>query len=375
MKKICVTTLLSLGLLLTACTQAPESVKSNNHETKDVNKAGMVSAENVWNDLDDAYNTEYTKFKLPEKNLIKQEKFDEIYSAKVTYTNVEDDENWYLERIPKFEEAMGATVSGEPEKKKKCCYDHNDENYTVLLTRYGCGNITLKKLWESTQMSDLVKSCIINRNEDILDDNETNAVKKAEELSKKTNKVFDNEFESVPVFLQESIKNSNTHIRVYLQSYYNGVGIYPASAIYGDSDYTSDSNGRAVMYIKHYADFKNGELENFNSGNSYKTIDKTKLDNVVSFKSACDILEKELSSNMNMEFDDVKLWYEPRGKELDGTREDYGEDKDIYLTPKWYFLMYDNTNLVNGYSYAYYVYYVTVDCVTGEIHVIMPGGN
>lgn len=331
MKKVCVTALLSLGLLLTSCTQAPESVKSNNHETENVSKAGMVSAENVWNDLDDAYNAGYTKFKLPEKSLIKQEKFDEIYSAKVTYTNVEDDENWYLERIPKFEEAMGATVSGEPEKKGKCCYDHNDENYTVLLTRYGCGNITFNKLYEMTQMSDLVKSCIINRNEDILDDDETNAVKQAEELSQKTNKVFDNEFDSVPVFLDESIKNSNTHIQVFLQSYYNGVGIYPASVIYGDDDYMSDSNGRRIMWIKHYADFNNGKLENFNSGHSYKTIDKTKLDNVVSFKSACDILENELSSNMNIEFDDVKLWYEPRGKELDGTREDYGEDKDIYL--------------------------------------------
>ena len=67
-----------------------------------------------------------------------------------------------------------------------------------------------------------------------------------------------------------------------------------------------------------------------------------------------------------MEFDDVKLWYEPRGTILDATSEDgFDGTKTIKCTPKWYFISDEENGDFHGISY------VTVDCVTGEVEVVL----
>ena len=55
-------------------------------------------------------------------------------------------------------------------------------------------------------------------------------------------------------------------------------------------------------------------------------------------------MESELAENTNFEFDDVKLWYEPRGTIIDlsdssvSTYDAHDGNKTIKCTPKWYFI-------------------------------------
>ena len=114
----------------------------------------------------------------------------------------------------------------------------------------------------------------------------------------------------------------------------------------------------------------NLKLYLYYSCNNYIPLKDEPIDKIISFKGACDILEEELASNVSMEFDDVKLWYEPRGTILDATSEDgFDGSKTTRCTPKWFFISDndDDSNLHHAINY------VTVDCVTGEIEVFFPG--
>ena len=111
-------------------------------------------------------------------------------------------------------------------------------------------------------------------------------------------------------------------------------------------------------------------LNYYVSCDNYTPVKEEPIEKIISFKGACDILEEELASNVSMEFDDVKLWYEPRGTILDATTED-GLDgsKTTRCTPKWFFISDNEED--SGLHHA--INYVTVDCVTGEIEVFFPG--
>ena len=113
----------------------------------------------------------------------------------------------------------------------------------------------------------------------------------------------------------------------------------------------------------------------------YKTIWSMKCDLQksvwnIAFKSTCDILESELAENTNFEFDDVKLWYEPRGAIIDlsdssvSTYDAHDGNKTIKCTPKWYFISDESSE-----AELHMINYITVDCVTGEIEVFFPGWN
>ena len=69
---------------------------------------------------------------------------------------------------------------------------------------------------------------------------------------------------------------------------------------------------------------------------------------------------------MTLAFDDVKLWYEPRGTILDATTEDgFDGTKTIKCTPKWFFIIDEEDGEWHGISY------ITVDCSTGEVEVVI----
>ncbi|MEO3155932.1 hypothetical protein ABHC51_11215 [Ruminococcus bicirculans (ex Wegman et al. 2014)] len=88
-----------------------------------------------------------------------------------------------------------------------------------------------------------------------------------------------------------------------------------------------------------------------------------KIDKMLSFKGACDLLEENLADKIDIQFDDVKLMYEPRGESTE-----VGESADnICCTPKWYFIIDDKQP-----TGLHAINYVTVDCVTGEIYVLIP---
>lgn len=97
--------------------------------------------------------------------------------------------------------------------------------------------------------------------------------------------------------------------------------------------------------------------------NAFKVAKAEKIDKMLSFKGACDLLEENLADKIDIQFDDVKLMYEPRGESTE-----VGESADnICCTPKWFFIIDDKQP-----TGLHAINYVTVDCVTGEIYVLIP---
>ena len=86
---------------------------------------------------------------------------------------------------------------------------------------------------------------------------------------------------------------------------------------------------------------------------------------MISFKGACDLLEENLADKIDIQFDDIVLMYEPRGTSVD--MDELNEAENIICTPKWYFIIDDKQP-----TGLHAINYVTVDCVTGEIYVLIP---
>lgn len=357
MKKSCIMAVLSAVLLLTSCVKTPDSVKSNNHKTQDNSEIVKCSPKDAWNEIDEAYSTDYKKFKLPDKKALSAVKYDEIYNAQITYIN--GDDKWLEEHLPKFEKAIGITVSGDPVPRGQGI-DHSDDKYSVYLSSKGIGNVYCSAV-EQSENTGSPKKYYLNQVQNLSEEKLNKLVKQAGELSEKADTALESDVKYVPCYVYSYDKGETS---VYSQATYKGVGINCVNMHISDDDYESDANGRTVLasQMMNFVRFIGDDMQGFYGQIEYKTVKDEKIDNIISFKTACDILEKELSANAKFEFDDVELWYEPRGQVL--VSGDNEQDKNIYLTPKWYFIMNDNTD----YSYA--AYYVTVDCVSGEIHVL-----
>ena len=160
-----------------------------------------------------------------------------------------------------------------------------------------------------------------------------------------------------------------TFYELSLQPIYKNIGIQCINSTY-NNDYENDDVILADAFDIRFLYDTNLKLYLYYGCNNYIPVKDEPIDKIISFKGACDILEEELASNVSMEFDDVKLWYEPRGTILDATSEDgFDGSKTTRCTPKWYFIS-DNDDDSNLY---HAINYVTVDCVTGEVEVFFPG--
>jgi hypothetical protein len=128
----------------------------------------------------------------------------------------------------------------------------------------------------------------------------------------------------------------------------------------------ADGNTLMSAAMQTYIDFDSDFNPEYYIGCDAFKIEKAEsVDKMISFKGACDILEEQLADNISLEFDDVELMYEPRGTET-GSGESAAAT-NIVCTPKWYFIIDDKQP--NG---LHAINYVTVDCITGEIYVLIP---
>lgn len=367
-----------------ACADIPDNVKDRNNNKSERNKEQAVqsvqteanarcSPEDIWDGVDAAYAANYIKFTLPEKDTLLQEIPDGVYNAKLSYV-LENDRDRFKERLTKFEEAMGAEVSGEPEYiPNDGAYLHTDENFYIILGQTGSGSISWEENSEILLPEYLTGAYVLNRNTKIDDENVLRAAQAAEEYSAKAYDALGIELESKPCDAHVYNIDGKNYYWIDSQNYYKGVGIENLCCQYSDLTAT-DENGRSDIY---YCMSNNTQLRSDMSPISYsvsygfKKIKEEKLDDIISFKGACDILEQELSDNIITElvFDDVKLWYEPRGESINFEKDINEIDKTVTLTPKWYFII-DNID-----APKHYIYYVTVDCQSGEIQVMLkPNG-
>lgn len=359
--------LISFAFLLTSCTRTPDSVKSNNHKTENVIEYKTVNTKDAWSDTDEAYKTEYKKFRLPDRSTFSHRDFDELYNAKITYVNNEDNSDWSKEHIKKFEDVFNIKISGEPEFVKNNALNHFDDNYEVILGTFNSCSLVYKGPFESEPFS---IRYILNQNQKPDNKKIEKYIKESADLSEKSNKALEYETQNIPAFV---MLYGDKTAEIYSQTYYKDVGIECVIPHYTDKLYDENPDGiqNLASYMQNFTRYYDDKLYGYYGSLGFKTVDAQKIDKIISFKSACDILEKELSANIDLKFDEVELWYQPTGKVMDTSKDNYGiNDKNITLTPKWYFLI---NNQEDKMFYA--AQYVTVDCVTGEIHVMIGGEN
>lgn len=394
-------TLMLAALLLTSCAQTPDSVKSNNSkidedkksseyiDTDDddsrtfeynVSKNGkykMTDVKNAWSDTDAAYKTSYSKFKLPDKSALTHRDFDELYNATIKYSHYKDDDVEWLEPLfPKFEQLFDLADSVTPEVKD-AVYSYNENSIGLTLSSLGSNYTNNKMIGKSAfeYRNSEINLYLMDQNKIPDGKNYSKNLNTAQKLEDDVYSLLEDDLDHYPKFVQSYDDN---YYSIYFQPYYKNVGIenVVANISYVDEDYNGEDkenvSGVATQMQSHVVFYKN-ELQAFYGSTFYKVADEQKIDKIISFKTACDILEKKLSSKMNLKFDDVELWYQPKGKSVNTSMKDNGltdDDKYITLTPKWYFIINDSSD-----TSGLLTYYISVDCQSGEVKVLLPGNR
>ncbi|MDE6149157.1 MAG: hypothetical protein K2F81_03555, partial [Ruminococcus sp.] len=93
MKKQFISVTLITICLLSSCAQTPDNIEGANHKV-DFNSANKVSVEHILDDFDEAFETEYSKFKLPDKSSVIINQPEEVCDLELKYVNSEKSMEW-----------------------------------------------------------------------------------------------------------------------------------------------------------------------------------------------------------------------------------------------------------------------------------------
>ena len=371
MKKRIIPISLIAMCLLTSCSQTPDSIQGNNHNVDLNSENNKVSVEHILDDFDKAFETKYTKFSLPEKSQVIINQPEEVCDLELKYVNADKSMDWLKERVYKLADIFNVQNYGDLKNVGNVGYvlENNKERVRadVFSEPYYCSNDAAfidEMNFVKIKHLDRIKYDNIDEKYKMLIDQSVNC-------ANKINDIFGGSFTDNPMDLYIRDHNGEKYYELSLQPTYKGVGLQCITPTYSNGDIFEGNNALMTMGLDirflYDSDFN---LDYYVSCDNYTPIKSDPIDKIISFKGACDILEEELASNVSMEFDDVKLWYEPRGTILDATKEDgFDGTKTTKCTPKWFFIS-DNDEDSNLH---HAINYVTVDCVTGEIEVFFPG--
>ena len=367
MKKRIIPIPLIAMLISSSCSQTPDNIQGNNHNVDLDSENNKVSVEHILDDFDEAFETEYTKFKLPDKSSVIINQPEEVCNLELKYVNADKSMDWLKDKNFKLANIFNVTNGNMNTNTFWCNIETDKEEVSmgIFSEPYYCTKKSID--WDNMNITEWKYINRINLNK--LDKEYKDIVDKSVKLTNEVNKIMDGSLTNNPTEFYIKNYNDEKYYDVYLQPSYNGIGIQYISPTYGNLDIFEGNNALMTMSMNIMYD-SNLNLVAYISCNNYTPIKDEAIEKIISFKGACDILEEELASNVSMEFDDVKLWYEPRGTILDATSEDgFDGSKTTKCTPKWFFIS-DNDEDSNLH---HAINYVTVDCVTGEIEVFFPG--
>ena len=359
--------------ILSSCSQTPDSIQGNNHNVDLNSENNKVSVEHILDDFDEAFETKYTKFKLPDKSSVIINQPEEVCDLELKYVNADKDTKWLKQKTSQLAEIFDIK-NGVMKMTQdfRCSIESDKERISInqFSEPYFCSMYALNHI--DLDLMNIKKIENLYRiNTDKLNKKYQAVIDKSVKLSEQIYSLIGGDIISNPMDLFIMDYNDETYYEISMQPTFKNVGIQCISPIYSNRDIFEGNNALMTMSlnVKFLYDSKLN-LHLFISCNGYTPVKSEPIDKMISFKGACDILEEELASNVSMEFDDVKLWYEPRGTILDATREDgFDGTKTTKCTPKWYFVSDSEEDKEVYYSFNY----VTVDCVTGEIEVFFPG--
>ena len=371
MKKRIISISLIVLCILTSCSKTPNNIQGNNHNVDLDSENNKVSVKHILDDFDEAFETKYTKFSLPEKSKVIINQPEEVCNLELKYVNADKSMDWLKERVYKLADIFNVQNYGDLKNVGDVGYvlENNKERVRadVFSEPYYCSNDAA-----FIDEMNLVKIEHLNRLKyDNIDEKYKMLTDQSVNCANKINDIFGGAFTDNPMDLYIRDHNGKKYYELSLQPTYKGVGLQCITPTYSNGNIFEGNNALMTMGLDirflYDSDLK---LNYYVSCDNYTPIKSDPIDKIISFKGACDILEEELASNVSMEFDDVRLWYEPRGTILDATSEDgFDGSKTTKCTPKWFFISDndDDSNLHHAINY------VTVDCVTGEIEVFFPG--
>ena len=366
MKKRIIPVSLIVLCILSSCSQTPDNIQGNNHNVGLNSENDKVSVEHILDDFDEAFETKYSKFKLPDKSSVIINQPEEICNLQLKFVNSEKDMNWLKEKVYKLTETFNVKSYGDLESIGKTAYILANENEQVRVDMFSepyyyfskdeisLNDMTLEKI----EYTDRIKEKNLNKKyNEIID--------KSVDCANKINIEFGGTLTNIPLDLYIRNYKGEEFYELNLQPTYKGIGVQCITPTYNNEYIENDNIIVSDLFDMRLLYNTNLKLYLYVSCNNYTSSMSEPMDKIISFKGACDILEEELASNVSMKFDDVKLWYEPRSSI--GVLEE--SNKNIKCTPKWFFISDNEED--SGLYHA--INYVTVDCVTGEIEVFFPG--
>lgn len=359
--------LAAVMMLLAACAEVPDDLKGSDSLAS---AAGdRVTCDNIYDGIDRAYKTEYTKFTLPDSGSIPVIKPDGLYRLVLAPVNSGNDLDRKIRAVNELNGRPGFGFKGETLLYEDTAYLKDGENEISMM-----GYLSPYVRWKE------IRSGVSMLSEDIIsaeavyydrpsekgvppeaEKAATKALELADVIGSVTGDGLENTISDIYILHAENDMGYEAEIR----KAYKGVGIQ--NQISSRSVDPQDKEGEALMSLsmQSYADLDSELSPEYYVGcNSFKVKQSEKIGEVISFGTACDLLESELAEYVRFSFDTVLIMYEPRGN---APAEGESVSGEIRCRPKWYFITDKTAN-----SGLHSIDYVTVDCENGGIEVVMP---
>ena len=348
------------AVMLTACQSVPGETEKQ--------ELVKVAADRIYDDLGDALKTDYVKFSLPDRSQIPLIKPEGIYDLKLAYVNPETDVDWLSDRVDMLYDALGFKFRGETVKDELSAY-RKDEHNDVSMLRYSQPYCRWEAALNGVSMlsDDITDTDTLfydRSSADDLSETDVRIANKALLLADKIDSVTGGELDNTVSGIYTLHNASGVGYEVEIRKSYKGIGIQDLFSSYNTDTEAESGNDLLAEAMQTYLDLDSGlEPEYYVGCNSYSVKSADRLDRVISFKSACDILERELADYVRFKFDTVMLMYEPRGEALSSETTAPGT---VSCTPKWFFI--SDSSFSSG---LHSINYVTVDCSDGSVEVVM----
>lgn len=356
------------AVALSACENTPDNIRSNKHSAEVDSGEAYVSSENIYDSFDAAFEKEYTKFKLSEKSAVSICKPDGVYDLELAYINAENDMDWLSSKVEELQSALDIKIDGKietVEDQAQLQDEHNKLKITRFAQPYCCWEASENGVNTSDADADNMELFYLDRpTSENADSGLLSAADKAKTLADTFSNVLGEELDNVVSDGYIITTDSGVGYEIEIQKAYKGIGIQNVFSTNADDTLFVKGNALMTYSMQTYTDLDaNFDPEYYIGCNAFKVAKAEKIDKMLSFKGACDQLEENLADKIDIQFDDVKLMYEPRGESTE-----VGESADnICCKPKWYFIIDDKQP-----TGLHAINYVTVDCVTGEIYVLIP---
>lgn len=356
------------AVALSACENTPDNIRSNKHSAEVDSGEAYVSPENIYDSFDAAFEKEYTKFKLPEKSAVSICKPDGVYDLELAYINAENDMDWLSSKVEELQSALDIKIDGKietVEDQAQLQDEHNKLKITRFAQPYCCWEASENGVNTADADADNMELFYLDRpTSENADSGLLSAANKAKTLADTFSKVLGEELDNVVSDGYVITTDSGIGYEIEIQKAYKGIGIQNVFSTNADDTLFVKGNALMTYSMQTYTDLDaNFGPEYYIGCNAFKVAKAEKIDKMLSFKGACDLLEENLADKIDIQFDDVKLMYEPRGESTEVVE----SADNICCTPKWYFIIDDKQP-----TGLHAINYVTVDCVTGEIYVLIP---